>query len=104
MVLRETDPEKARKIARQNMAVYIGLPNYQNNLRELGFGDDDFANGGSDRLVDAIVAWGDEKAIRDRIQAHRDAGASHVCIQPFRADGVPGPDQDLLEALAPGKV
>ncbi|MGH0036684.1 MAG: TIGR03620 family F420-dependent LLM class oxidoreductase [Myxococcota bacterium] len=101
MVLRETDPEKARKVARQNMAVYVGLPNYQNNLRELGFGDEDFADGGSDRLVDAIVAWGDLDAIRGRIRAHQDAGASHVCIQPFRADGVPGPDLDLLEALAP---
>jgi probable F420-dependent oxidoreductase len=103
MVLRETDPEKARKIARQNMQVYIGLPNYQNNLRELGFGDADFENGGSDRLVDAIVAWGDEAAIRARIRAHQDAGASHVCIQPFRPDGVPGPDVDLLETLAPAK-
>ena len=52
-------------------------------------------------LVDAIVAWGDEKAIEERIRAHHDAGATHVCIQPFRADGGPGPDLNLLEALAP---
>jgi probable F420-dependent oxidoreductase len=101
MVLRETTPSKAREIARRNMAIYTGLPNYQNNLRELGFGDADFANGGSDRLVDAIVAWGDEDAIAARIRAHHDAGADHVCIQPFRADGQPGPDLRLLEALAP---
>lgn len=102
MILLETDPTKARAIARANMKVYAGLPNYQNNLKWLGFTDDDFANGGSDRLVDAIVAWGDEKAIASRIQAHFDAGANHVCIQPFRADGVPGPDLRILEALAPG--
>jgi len=102
-VLLETDPSRAREIARANMKTYLGLPNYQNNLRWLGFGDDDLADGGSDRLVDAIVAWGDEKAIAERIQAHRDAGADHVCIQPFRADGVPGPDLRILEALAPAK-
>ena len=54
---------------------------YTNNLRLLGFGDDDFATGGSDRLIDAIVAWGDEAAIARRVQDHRDAGADHVCIQ-----------------------
>jgi probable F420-dependent oxidoreductase len=102
MVLLETNPSKARQIARANMQVYVGLPNYQNNLRQLGYGDADFQNGGSDRLVDAIVAWGDEQAIARRIQAHHDAGATHVCIQPFRPDGAPGPDLRILEALAPG--
>ena len=53
-------------------------------------------------MVDAIVAWGDEKAIAERVKAHHDAGATHVCIQPFRADGQPGPDLRILEALAPG--
>ncbi len=101
MVLRETDATKARAVARANMRVYIGLPNYQNNLRQFGFDDADFQDGGSDRLVDAIVAWGDEQAIVDRIRAHHDAGADHVCIQPFRADGSPGPDLEVLEALAP---
>jgi len=101
MVLLETDPTKARQIARQNIAIYAGLPNYQNNLKWIGFEDEDFENGGSDKLVDAIVAWGDEKTIADRIQAHRDAGADHVCIQPFRSDGKPGPDLRVLEALAP---
>ena len=102
MVLRETDATKARAIARANMKVYVGLPNYQNNLRWLGYEDADFEDGGSDRLVDAIVAWGDEDAIAQRIQAHWDAGASHVCIQPFRTDGRPGPDEALLERMAPG--
>jgi len=102
MVLLESDPTRARGIARKQLEVYIGLPNYQNNLRQFGFGDADFSDGGSDALVDAIVAWGDETAIADRIQAHRDAGADHVCIQPFRSDGLPGPDLRILEALAPG--
>jgi probable F420-dependent oxidoreductase len=101
MVLLETNAEKARQIARENMKVYTQLPNYQNNLRQFGFDDADFADGGSDRLVDAIVAWGDEQAIRDRIRAHHDAGATHVCIQPFRPDGAPGPDLRTLELLAP---
>lgn len=102
MVLLETDPTVARDVARRNMAIYLGLPNYQNNLRELGFGDDDFANGGSNRVVDAIVAWGDESAIAARVQEHFDAGANHVCIQPFRSDGKPVPDLRILEAMAPG--
>jgi probable F420-dependent oxidoreductase len=101
MVLRETDASRAREVARKNMEVYISLPNYQNNLKWLGFDDGDFQDGGSDRLVDAIVAWGDEKAIQQRIQQHWDAGADHVCIQPLRADGEMGPDAALLEALAP---
>jgi probable F420-dependent oxidoreductase len=102
-VLLETDASRAREIARGHMKTYLSLPNYRNSLRWLGFGDDDLADGGSDRLVDAIVAWGDEKAIAERIQAHRDAGADHVCIQPFRPDGAPGPDLRILEALAPAK-
>jgi probable F420-dependent oxidoreductase len=103
MVLLEKDASKARAIARANMKIYCGLPNYQNNLKWLGYSDADFVDGGSDRLVDAIVAWGDEKVIADRIQAHLDAGADHVCIQPFRADGKPGPDEKLLELFAPKK-
>jgi probable F420-dependent oxidoreductase len=101
MVLLETDASKAREVARRQLAIYTTLPNYQNNLRELGFTDADFANSGSNRLVDAIVAWGDEQAIAARIRAHHDAGADHVCIQPFRPDGGPGPDLRVLEALAP---
>jgi probable F420-dependent oxidoreductase len=103
MVLLERDADRARAVARTNMQIYLGLPNYQNNLKWLGFTDGDIADGGSDRLVDAIVAWGDEAAIARRIQAHHDAGADHVCIQPLRADGEPGPDLRLLEALAPAR-
>jgi hypothetical protein len=84
------------------MKIYLALPNYRNNLTWLGFGDEDLDAGGSDRLVDAIVAWGDEQALARRIQDHFDAGADHVCIQPLRPDGAPGPDLRALEALAPG--
>jgi probable F420-dependent oxidoreductase len=102
-VLLETDASRAREVARGHMKTYLALPNYQNNLRWLGFGEEDLADGGSDRLVDAVVAWGDEKAIAERIRAHHDAGADHVCIQPFRPDGSQGPDLRILEALAPAK-
>ena len=101
MVLLESDAKQAREIARRNLRDYLRLPNYQNNLRQFGFGDADFENNGSDRLVDEIVAWGDEARIRARIEAHWAAGADHVCIQPFRSDGGPGPDVALLERLAP---
>jgi probable F420-dependent oxidoreductase len=85
-VVIDPDPASARTTARRHTAIYTTLPNYTNNLREFGYGDDDFANAGSDRLVDAIVAWGDLAAIRTRVLAMRDAGADHVCIQVIRAD------------------
>jgi len=103
MVLLETDATVARAVARANIQIYLGLPNYRNNLKWLGYTDADLDHGGSDRLVDAIVAWGDEKLIADRIQAHHDAGADHVCIQPFRADGERGFDRSVLEAFAPAR-
>jgi probable F420-dependent oxidoreductase len=77
----ERDPSRARALGRAHLSFYFALPNYVNNLRRLGFGDGDFADGGSDRLVDALVAWGDDDSIRQRIDAHRAAGADHVCIQ-----------------------
>ena len=86
----ETNADTARTIARGHMAIYLGLPNYLNNLRRLGFGDDDFKDGGSNRLVDAIVAWGDVDAVVKRVRAHHDAGADHVCVQ------VLGPDPRAL--------
>jgi probable F420-dependent oxidoreductase len=85
-VVLDRDPATARETARRHTAVYVRLPNYTNNLRDFGFGDDDFAERGSDRLVDAIVAWGDLEAIARRITAMRDAGADHVCIQVIRPD------------------
>jgi probable F420-dependent oxidoreductase len=85
-VVLETDAATARTIARGHMAMYLTLPNYVNNLKRLGFTDDDVAHGGSDRLVDAVVVWGDLEAVRRRIQAHHDAGADHVCLQALDAD------------------
>ncbi|MBM4266133.1 MAG: LLM class F420-dependent oxidoreductase [Deltaproteobacteria bacterium] len=85
-VVLETDPAKARAIARQHMAIYLGLPNYCRNLLTLGFTQEDLASGGSDRLVDAIVAWGDVETVRARVKAHHDAGADHVCLQALEAN------------------
>jgi len=103
MVLLETDPAKARAAARRTLAIYAPLPNYNKNWLSLGFTTDDFESGCSDRLVDAIVAWGDEAAIRARVQAHWDAGADHVCIQPLSVDESPTAptDERILELLAP---
>jgi probable F420-dependent oxidoreductase len=100
-VLLVTDAPKAREVARQAMAFYLPLPNYRQNWQQLGFREEDLADGGSDRFLDAMVAWGDESAIRQRIQAHFEAGASHVCIQPLHPDGQPLPDLQALAALAP---
>jgi len=95
----ETDPARARELARRHTRTYLTLPNYLNNLRELGFGDEDLEGDGSDRLVDAIVAWGDAEAVAARVRAHLDAGADHVCVQPL------GPSVDAslgwLRELAP---
>ncbi|MGI8754189.1 MAG: LLM class F420-dependent oxidoreductase [Acidimicrobiales bacterium] len=99
-VVIETDPARAREIGRSHTKIYVGLPNYQNNLRRLGFGDDDFADGGSDRLIDTTVAWGDLETISARVQAHFDAGADHVSIQAIDENprGVPA---DAWRELAP---
>jgi probable F420-dependent oxidoreductase len=80
-VVLESDPTRARALARTFTTGYLGLPNYANNLRTLGFGDEDLEGGGSDRLVDAVVAWGEVDTVVDRIQAHHQAGADHVCVQ-----------------------
>jgi probable F420-dependent oxidoreductase len=101
MLLLETDAKRARNIARTHMATYISLDNYKNNLKQFGFDEADFENGGSDKLVDAIFAWGDQQALIDRIQAHWDAGADHVCIQTFKDEVERGPHMALLELLAP---
>jgi probable F420-dependent oxidoreductase len=85
-VVLEKDPAKARPIARAFLSIYLGLPNYTNNFLRLGFREEDCQNGGSDRLVDAIIAWGDLEAIRSRIRAHHAAGADHVCIQVLPQD------------------
>jgi probable F420-dependent oxidoreductase len=86
----EPDATKARALARQHLAIYLGLPNYTNNLRRFGMTDADLADGGSDRFVDAVVAWGEPAAVKERVQAHFDAGADHVCIQLLTEEpGIP---------------
>lgn len=85
-VVLDTDRSSARATARLHLERYLGLPNYSNNWKRQGFTDDDLAGGGSDRLVDALVVWGDEATIAARIQEHRDAGADHVCIQALIDD------------------
>jgi probable F420-dependent oxidoreductase len=94
MVVLETDAVEARRIARAGMAVYLRAPNYLNNLARLGFDDADIADGGSDRLVDAIVAWGSEAQIAARVAEHHDAGADHVCVQVLQ-DGTDLPEASL---------
>lgn len=99
-VVLSTDPATAREAARRHMKRYLDLPNYANNLRRLGWSDADLANGGSDALTDAIVAWGDTAAVRRRVEDHLARGADHVCIQTIRVDIKASP---ILEwrALAP---
>jgi len=96
-VVLETDASKARAIAREHMATYLALPNYVNNMKRLGFTDEDVAGGASDRLVDAIVAWGDLDTVVARVRAHHDAGADHVCIQVLGADAAAIPHQEWRE-------
>ena len=101
-VILESDATKARTAARGYMKTYVPrLPNYTNNLKNLGWKDEEFANGCSDRLVDAIVAWGSETKIHDRIEAHLKAGATHVCILPIKSDDALAPDLKAVEAFAP---
>jgi probable F420-dependent oxidoreductase len=102
-VVLETDPTTARAIARLHLRTYLGLPNYSNNWKRQGFTDDDIADGGSDRLVDALVAWGDEATVAARVQEHRDAGADHVCIQVLTANPAEFPIAQW-RALAPALV
>jgi probable F420-dependent oxidoreductase len=85
-VVLETEPTRAREIARQHLRRYLPLPHYINNLRRYGFSDADFTDQGSDRLVDSLVAWGDPQTVAQRIQDHQDAGANHVCIQALDQD------------------
>jgi probable F420-dependent oxidoreductase len=96
----ETDAGAARMVARRYMGSYLRLPNYANNLLRLGWADEDLQGGGSDRLVDAIVVWGDEGAIRERVRAHLDAGADHVALQVLDEDPT-GLARRQLRDLAP---
>ena len=84
--------------ARSYAALYLGLRNYTNNLRRFGSTDEDIADGGSDRLLDAVVPQGSAEAIAEVVRAHFDAGADHVCLQPVGIRGVPEREWTALAA------
>jgi probable F420-dependent oxidoreductase len=98
-VIVETDAARARAAGRRHLSFYLTLPNYVNNFLEMGFAAADLAGGGSDRLVDALVAWGDVDAIAERVRQHHAAGADHVAIQAVATE--PGRALDDLRVLAP---
>ena len=104
-LLLETNASRAREIARAYLLPYQRLPNYVNSWRRAGFDDSDFADKLSNRLIDALVAWGDEDALVARIREHWQAGADHVCMQALHADPskstLDGPNIDLIQRLAP---
>ena len=96
-VVVETDPGTARRLAREYAARYLATSNYTTNLERLGYTEAEFADGGSDRLIDAVVPHGSAEAIAEVVRAHLDAGADHVCLQPVGH----GPDpEDDYRALA----
>ena len=97
-VVVETDPEKARQDARAYAATYLGLRNYTSNLLRFGFTEADIADGGSDRVIDAVIPHGSAEAIAEAIQAHYDAGADHVCVQPLGHGPAPVEDYRALAA------
>ena len=100
-VVLETDPRRAREIGRAVVARYLQLPNYTNNLRWLGFTDEDLAGRGSDALVEALVAWGTPEDIEARVREHHDAGADHVAVQVLTNPDVAGLPHEQWRLLAP---
>jgi probable F420-dependent oxidoreductase len=97
-VVVETDPEQARADARAYASTYLGLRNYTSNLLRFGFTESDVGDGGSDRLIDAVIPHGSAEAIADAVQAHYDAGADHVCLQPLGHGPAPVEDYRALAA------
>jgi len=100
-VVVETDLVRAQEIGRGGIARYLQLPNYTNNLRRLGFTEEDLAGGGSDALVDALVAWGTPEDIEARVREHHEAGADHVAVQVLTAPDAPGLPHEQWRMLAP---
>jgi len=95
----DVEKDRARATARAYLERYLGAPNYRRNLERLGYGEEDFTERGSDRLVDALVAHGSVEQVARQVLAHLEAGADHVCIQPLAHGG--GIDLAALEILAP---
>ncbi len=83
----ETNPVRARALGRKELERYLRLDNYRNNWLRLGFSEQELAQGGSDRFIDAMVLWGDADKVKQGLRAHFDAGATHVCIQPVHEEG-----------------
>jgi probable F420-dependent oxidoreductase len=101
-VILETDPAEARRLARMHLTGYLGLPNYRNSFLRQGFTEADLDHGGSDLLIDRVVAWGALEDVIDRVRAHLDAGADHVAVQllPRHMEDLPMAEYRLLaEAL-----
>ncbi|MFF1601056.1 LLM class F420-dependent oxidoreductase [Streptomyces mirabilis] len=99
-VVLESDPVQARAVARDFLELYLRLPNYTTNFERLGFTADDFTGGGSDRLVDALVAWGADDAISDRLTEFHTAGADHLALQLITAEGGETPPLTQWRRLA----
>jgi probable F420-dependent oxidoreductase len=85
----EADPVRAKAVARDYAELYLGLRNYTNNLLNFGFTESDLADGGSDRLIDAVIPQGSAEQIAEVVRTHLDAGADHVCLQPLGEEGIP---------------
>jgi probable F420-dependent oxidoreductase len=98
----DEDSQRARAMAREYARLYLGLTNYTNNLRRFGFTDDDIADGGSDRLIDAVVPHGTPEQIAAVAHAHLEAGADHVCVQPVGVRGIPRAEWTALAAALMG--
>jgi probable F420-dependent oxidoreductase len=92
-VVLDTDADRARAVGRERVRTYLGLVNYTNNLRRLGWGDDDLSGAGSDALIDALVAHGSAGEVAAQLTEHLTAGADHVAIQMLTAPGA-----DVLDA------
>lgn len=85
----DTDPVRAKTVARQYAKLYLSMRNYTQNLLRLGFTEDDLADNGSDRLIDAVIPQGSAEEISAVVRAHLGAGADHVCLQPLGEKGIP---------------
>jgi len=100
-VVLDPDPATARQVARTFVSGYLTLPNYANNVRSLGFGEDDLADGGSDRLIDALVAWGGPDDVARQVRRHLEAGADHICVQVLASPTLTTFPLDSYRQLAP---
>jgi len=100
----DTDPVRGKAVAREYAKLYLGLRNYTQNLLDVGFTEGDLADGGSDRLIDAVIPQGSAEHIAGVVRAHLDAGADHVCVQPLGEDGIPRKSWTALAKALLGAV